>query len=56
MTLGDLVALLKDGTLQQYGPPRELYDNPTNAFVVSFIGLPQMNLIRLGVEDGEVRL
>jgi multiple sugar transport system ATP-binding protein len=56
MTLGDRVAVLKDGTLQQYGPPRELYDNPINAFVAGFIGLPQMNLIALPLEDGAVRL
>ncbi|MEA2213829.1 MAG: multiple sugar transport system ATP-binding protein [Solirubrobacteraceae bacterium] len=56
MTLGDRVAVLKDGTLQQYAPPRELYDNPVNAFVAGFIGLPQMNLIRLPLSDGSVRL
>jgi multiple sugar transport system ATP-binding protein len=56
MTLGDRVAVLKDGTLQQYDAPRELYDNPINAFVAGFIGLPQMNLIRLPVDEGAVRL
>ena len=56
MTLGSRVAVLKDGTLQQYAPPRELYDDPVNAFVAGFIGLPQMNLIRLPVSDGRVRL
>jgi multiple sugar transport system ATP-binding protein len=56
MTLGDRVAVLKDGSLQQYGPPRELYDNPINAFVAGFIGLPQMNLIRLPLSDGHVQL
>jgi multiple sugar transport system ATP-binding protein len=56
MTLGDRVAVLKDGTLQQYAAPRELYDDPVNAFVAGFIGLPQMNLIRLAVDDGAVRL
>jgi multiple sugar transport system ATP-binding protein len=56
MTLGDRVAVLKDGTLQQYGPPRELYDSPTNAFVAGFIGLPQMNLIRLPLNEGAVNL
>ncbi|HLI59928.1 MAG TPA: ABC transporter ATP-binding protein [Solirubrobacteraceae bacterium] len=56
MTLGSRVAVLKDGTLQQCAPPRELYDDPVNAFVAGFIGLPQMNLIRLGLEDGHVRL
>ncbi|HSO98217.1 MAG TPA: ABC transporter ATP-binding protein [Solirubrobacteraceae bacterium] len=56
MTLGHHVAVLKDGTLQQYGPPRELYDKPVNAFVAGFIGLPQMNLIRLPLSEGAVRL
>ncbi|MGB9183800.1 MAG: ABC transporter ATP-binding protein [Solirubrobacteraceae bacterium] len=56
MTLGDRVAVLKGGKLQQYSPPRELYDNPVNAFVAGFIGLPQMNLIRLPLSDGAVRL
>ena len=56
MTLGSRVAVLKDGTLQQCAPPRELYDNPVNAFVAGFIGLPQMNLIRLPLNDGHVRL
>jgi multiple sugar transport system ATP-binding protein len=56
MTLGSRVAVLKDGTLQQCAPPRELYDDPVNAFVAGFIGLPQMNLIRLSLSDGQVRL
>jgi multiple sugar transport system ATP-binding protein len=56
MTLGNRVAVLKDGELQQYGPPRELYDEPVNAFVAGFIGLPQMNLIKVPVEDGSARL
>jgi multiple sugar transport system ATP-binding protein len=56
MTLGDRVAVLKDGALQQYAAPRELYDNPVNAFVAGFIGLPQMNLIRLSVDDRAVHL
>jgi multiple sugar transport system ATP-binding protein len=56
MTLGHRVAVLKDGMLQQYAPPRELYDDPINAFVAGFIGLPQMNLIRLPLNDGRVKL
>jgi multiple sugar transport system ATP-binding protein len=56
MTLGNRVAVLRDGTLQQCAPPRELYDNPVNAFVAGFIGLPQMNLIRLPLNEGHVRL
>jgi multiple sugar transport system ATP-binding protein len=45
MTLGHRVAVLHDGTLQQVGPPRELYERPTNLFVAGFIGSPAMNLL-----------
>ncbi|MGP6173784.1 ABC transporter ATP-binding protein [Corynebacterium sp. A21] len=44
MTMGDRVAVLKDGNLQQVAPPRELYDAPVNEFVAGFIGSPAMNL------------
>src|SRR4051794_20512609 len=45
MTMGDRVAVIKDGVLQQAGSPRELYDRPVNAFVAGFIGSPAMNLV-----------
>ena len=44
MTMGDRVAVLRDGVLQQYGTPRELYGRPANLFVASFVGSPEMNL------------
>ncbi len=44
MTMGDRVAVIKDGVLQQVAEPRELYDNPSNVFVAAFIGSPSMNL------------
>ncbi len=44
MTMGDRVAVLRDGVLQQAAPPRELYDRPANMFVATFIGSPSMNL------------
>jgi multiple sugar transport system ATP-binding protein len=44
MTMGDRVAVLHEGALQQYGTPRELYDRPANLFVATFIGSPEMNL------------
>ena len=44
MTMGDRVAVLRGGALQQAAPPRELYDRPANLFVASFIGSPSMNL------------
>jgi multiple sugar transport system ATP-binding protein len=44
MTMGDRVAVLKDGHLQQVGPPQHLYEKPANVFVAAFIGSPSMNL------------
>ncbi|MFF3346619.1 hypothetical protein [Streptomyces sp. NPDC002779] len=44
MALGDRVAVLRDGVLQQIGAPDELYDLPANAFVASFVGTPRINL------------
>ncbi|WP_411732622.1 ABC transporter ATP-binding protein [Paeniglutamicibacter sp.] len=54
LTMGDRVAVLKDGLLQQVGTPRELYDRPQNVFVAGFIGSPAMNLLELPVADGGV--
>jgi multiple sugar transport system ATP-binding protein len=45
MTMGDRVAVMKDGVLQQCDTPRVLFDRPTNVFVAGFIGSPQMNLL-----------
>src|SRR5699024_23218 len=56
MTMGDRVAVLREGVLQQCAPPRELYNRPVNEFVAGFIGSPSMNLLRLPVDDGAVRL
>src|SRR4051812_30108239 len=55
MTMGDRVAVLKDGLLMQVGTPRELYDHPNNVFVAGFIGSPAMNLLELPVTDGGVK-
>src|SRR3954463_13997267 len=52
MTMGDRVAVLKDGILQQVGTPREMYDHPNNVFVAGFIGSPAMNLLQVDV-DGD---
>jgi multiple sugar transport system ATP-binding protein len=49
MTMGDRVAVLHDGVLQQYAAPRELYDHPANLFVAEFIGSPEMNLYEASV-------
>ncbi len=53
MTMGDRVAVLKDGVLQQVDTPLGLYDKPTNAFVAGFIGSPAMNLGTFRVSDGK---
>ena len=52
MTLAHRVAILDEGTLQQIGTPREVYDNPANLFVAGFMGSPPMNFIRGSVENG----
>ncbi len=52
MTMGDRVAVLHDGLLQQCDDPQTLYDRPVNAFVASFIGSPAMNLYEATIGDG----
>ena len=54
MTMGDRVAVFKDGYLQQVDTPQNLYDHPTNVFVAAFIGSPSMNLYE-GTRDGRRR-
>src|SRR6187455_2420476 len=56
MTLGDRVAVLKRGILQQLATPRELYGNPGNLFVAGFIGSPPMNFMPATVEGTSVKL
>jgi multiple sugar transport system ATP-binding protein len=50
MTMGDRVAVMLNGELQQVAPPQELYDRPVNAFVAGFIGSPAMNLLEAKLE------
>lgn len=62
--MADRIAVMHDGRLEQYGTPAEVYDNPTNRFVASFIGSPGMNFIegradetgRVFVNDAGVRM
>ncbi|MDO5634255.1 MAG: sn-glycerol-3-phosphate ABC transporter ATP-binding protein UgpC [Micrococcus sp.] len=54
MTMGDRVAVLKDGTLQQVDTPRRLYEAPANVFVAGFIGSPAMNIFRMPVDEAGV--
>ena len=49
--MGDRVAVLKDGLLQQVDTPRNMYDHPNNVFVAGFIGSPAMNLLKLPVNE-----
>src|ERR671936_1432621 len=56
MTLGQRVAVMRDGRIQQVDAPQRLYEEPTNLFVAAFIGSPAMNLARARVEDDAVVL
>ncbi|HZK16253.1 MAG TPA: sn-glycerol-3-phosphate ABC transporter ATP-binding protein UgpC [Solirubrobacterales bacterium] len=56
MTLGDRVAVMRGGALQQVGTPAELYEDPLNLFVAGFIGSPAMNFMPAEIEGGKVKL
>jgi multiple sugar transport system ATP-binding protein len=56
MTMGNRIAVMNEGKLQQVGAPMDLYHHPANVFVASFIGSPGMNLLRLAVRDGVASL
>ena len=55
MTLGDRVAVMRSGLLQQVGSPKELYDRPNNLFVAGFIGSPAMNFLSGTIEEDKLR-
>jgi multiple sugar transport system ATP-binding protein len=55
MTLGQRVALLRDGVLQQVDTPQRLFHEPANLFVAAFIGSPSMNLVEADIVDGNLR-
>jgi len=52
MTLADRVVVMKQGLVQQFGTPTDIYDNPANTFVAGFIGSPAMNLLKGTMKDG----
>jgi multiple sugar transport system ATP-binding protein len=54
MTMGDRIAVMRDGILQQLAPPKELYDHPANVYVAGFIGSLKMNFFPVGIVDGAV--
>jgi multiple sugar transport system ATP-binding protein len=53
MTMGDRVAVMRGGKLQQCDTPQDLYDHPTNDFVAGFMGSPPMNLLRVGLDSND---
>ena len=56
MTLATQIAVLKDGAIQQFGTPEEIYERPANTFVADFMGSPPMNLITVTAGEGQVTL
>jgi multiple sugar transport system ATP-binding protein len=56
MTMGHRVAVMRDGVLQQVDTPQHLYDSPTNLFVASFVGSPQMNVFEASIDPDGKRL
>ena len=50
MTMGDRIATMRDGVLEQVGDPDSVYEQPANTFVASFIGSPAMSLARVGCD------
>ncbi|POR49256.1 ABC transporter ATP-binding protein [Bosea psychrotolerans] len=56
MTMGTRIALMRDGVIQQFGTPREIYTSPANTYVARFIGTPPMNLIEGRIEGGMIML
>ena len=56
LTLGDRIAVMRSGVLQQVGPPQELYNYPTNLFVAGFIGSPSMNFLPAELDGDSIKL
>src|SRR5213079_1363621 len=56
MTMGDRIAVMRDGILQQVGPPPELYEHPVNKFVAAFIGSPAMNFAKVHADQGKLKM
>ena len=55
MTMGDRIAVMRDGVLQQAAPPHEIYDHPANMYVAGFIGSPRMNFFPVSIEGDLAR-
>jgi len=54
MSISDLIVVMKDGVIQQIGKPQEVYDEPKNLFVATFLGTPPINVFRAKVTDGKL--
>src|SRR5213593_4002464 len=55
MTMGDRIAVMKDGLLQQVAPPREIYNQPVNMYVAGFIGSPRMNFLPVTISNHQAK-
>ncbi len=55
MTMGDRIAVMRDGVLQQVGTPHEIYDEPANIFVAGFVGSPTMNFVPVTIDGATVK-
>src|SRR5437016_4562119 len=55
MTMGDRIAIMNDGVLQQVGTPGQIYDHPANIFVAGFIGSPSMNFVPVTIQNGTAK-
>jgi multiple sugar transport system ATP-binding protein len=56
MTMATRIVVMKDGYIQQIGTPKEIYNNPQNIFVASFVGAPAMNFLNVKIKAGSVEL
>ena len=56
LTMSDLVAVMRDGVLQQVASPTEIYDNPANRFVATFVGVPPMNVLPVVIDEAGARV
>ena len=56
LTMADRIAVMNDGVLQQFGTPQEIYDNPANSWVATFVGEPQMSLMEMSIKESGGKL
>ena len=56
MTMASRIVVMRDGYIQQIGTPKEIYNNPQNVFVASFVGAPAMNFLNVSIKNGKIVL